>query len=104
VRKILNRHPIGDRFDLAVVFIHLHIAAFIYAHLLKERISIYADARLWDETLTSLAELQRTNPQDRELKAEWTDVLRAIGLTEAVPETWTTYSLPAQHKNSRKTK
>ncbi|MBD0343360.1 MAG: DUF928 domain-containing protein [Coleofasciculus sp. Co-bin14] len=70
----------------------------------RERVSIYADARLWDETLTSLAELQRTNPQDRELKAEWTDVLRAIGLTEAVPETWSTYSLPAQHKNSRKTK
>jgi len=34
VRKILNRHPIGDRFDWTVIFIHLHIATFIYAHLL----------------------------------------------------------------------
>ncbi|ARV62097.1 hypothetical protein BZZ01_28805 [Nostocales cyanobacterium HT-58-2] len=67
----------------------------------KERVLVYTDARLWCETLTTLAELQRSNPQDQEVKADWANVLQLIGLPENASKTWTTYSLPNQAENRR---
>ncbi len=67
----------------------------------KERVSVYADARLWYETLTTLAELRRTNPQDKEVKADWAEILQAVGSSRSVSQTWTTYSLPNQANNRR---
>ncbi|KAB8331622.1 DUF928 domain-containing protein [Scytonema tolypothrichoides VB-61278] len=66
----------------------------------KERVSVYTDAKLWYETLTALAELQRSNPQDTEVKTDWANVLQLAGLPKGAPQTWTTYSLPNRTENS----
>lgn len=42
--------------------------------------AIYAEAGLWYETLTTLAELRRTYPQDVRLVAAWSDLLTQNGL------------------------
>lgn len=41
----------------------------------KERIAVLANKGLWYETMTELAELRRTNPEDTELKAVWAELL-----------------------------
>ncbi|RAM52837.1 MAG: hypothetical protein C6Y22_03285 [Hapalosiphonaceae cyanobacterium JJU2] len=59
----------------------------------QERISIYTDQRLWYETLTNLAELQRRNPQDAEIKSAWANVLQLMGLPKDAPQNWNIYTL-----------
>ncbi|MBW4593282.1 MAG: DUF928 domain-containing protein [Brasilonema angustatum HA4187-MV1] len=66
----------------------------------KERVSLYTDAKLWYETLTALAELQRSNPQDTEVKTDWANVLQLMGLPKNAPQTWTTYPLPNRTENN----
>ncbi|MBP5973437.1 DUF928 domain-containing protein [Brasilonema sp. CT11] len=66
----------------------------------KQSVSVYTDAKLWYETLTALAELQRSNPQDTEVKADWANVLQLMGLPQNAPQTWTTYPLPNRAENS----
>jgi hypothetical protein len=61
---------------------------------LKQSVSLYTDAKLWYETLTALAELQRSNPQDIEVKADWANVLQLMHLPKDAPQTWTPYPLP----------
>lgn len=68
----------------------------------KQSVSLYTDAKLWYETLTALAELQRSNPQDTEVKADWANVLQLMGLPKNAPQTWTSYSLPSHAENSSK--
>uniref|UniRef100_B8HTM6 DUF928 domain-containing protein n=1 Tax=Cyanothece sp. (strain PCC 7425 / ATCC 29141) TaxID=395961 RepID=B8HTM6_CYAP4 len=46
----------------------------------RDRLLLYADAGLWYETLSTLAELQRSYPQDNTLKQEWSELLGSIGL------------------------
>jgi hypothetical protein len=65
----------------------------------KEQVFIYAEQGLWYETLTSFAQLQRTNSLDGELKGNWQDLLRTIGLPENIPQSWATYSPPNQPEN-----
>ncbi|MBW4635273.1 MAG: DUF928 domain-containing protein [Iphinoe sp. HA4291-MV1] len=62
----------------------------------KERVSVYTDAKLWYETLTALAELQSSNPQDIQVKTDWANVLQLMGLPKNAPQTWTPYSLPTR--------
>ena len=45
-----------------------------------ERISFYAKNGLWFDTLTNLAELYRTNPQDKALKDNWANLWQDVGL------------------------
>lgn len=68
----------------------------------RERVLVYADAKLWYETLTTLAELQRTNPKDQAIKADWDNLLQTLDLSDNVPQNWTTYFLPNPSRNSRK--
>ncbi len=51
----------------------------------QERVAIYAEARLWQDTLNSLAELRRLNPQDPSLVDAWKKLLGSVGL-EAIAE------------------
>ncbi|EDX76348.1 conserved domain protein [Coleofasciculus chthonoplastes PCC 7420] len=60
----------------------------------KALLFAYADQGLWYETLTLLAQLQRTHPQQQELQDDWQDLLQTIGLPETISPSWTTYSLP----------
>lgn len=47
---------------------------------LLERAALYGKDGLWYDTLTSLAELRRSQPQDTTLAATWEDLLKSVGL------------------------
>ncbi|MBD2101717.1 DUF928 domain-containing protein [Leptolyngbya sp. FACHB-261] len=63
-----------------------------------ERVSIYLDQKLWYETLTTVVELQRTEPRNTALKAE---LLRAIGLAELASEPLTSCCTPPEQTSGR---
>ncbi|HEY9666838.1 MAG TPA: DUF928 domain-containing protein [Coleofasciculaceae cyanobacterium] len=46
----------------------------------QERIALYANARLWYETLSTLVELRRERPENREIIAAWDKLLSSVGL------------------------
>jgi Domain of Unknown Function (DUF928) len=52
----------------------------------RDRVLILAEHGLWYETLTELAKLRFTKPQDSQLAADWANLLkhRAVGLNELV--------------------
>jgi hypothetical protein len=53
---------------------------------LKQRPSVYAEAGIWHEMLTTLAELRRANPNDATLTAEWKSFLDSVGLKDVSQE------------------
>lgn len=55
----------------------------------RERPQLYADRGIWYDSISTLAELRRTNPTDTTLTTQWYDLLRSVGLEEfaAVPLT-----------------
>ena len=53
---------------------------------LKQRPSVYAEAGIWHEMLTTLAELRRANPNDAALTAEWRSILDSVGLKDVDQE------------------
>ncbi|MBW4468957.1 MAG: DUF928 domain-containing protein [Stenomitos rutilans HA7619-LM2] len=57
-------------------------------------ISAYANAALWHEMLTAMAEFQRQKPQNSQAKATWMSTLHLLGLTKPVSDHWNTYRLP----------
>lgn len=46
----------------------------------RDRLSIYAANGLWYDALTTLARLYQSQPQDKNLKADWFDLLKSVGL------------------------
>ncbi|NEQ23457.1 MAG: DUF928 domain-containing protein [Microcoleus sp. SIO2G3] len=46
----------------------------------KDRPSIYANAGLWHDTVTSLVQLREANPNDPQLAEDWAALLQSIGL------------------------
>jgi len=46
----------------------------------QERVALYADARLWYETLTALADLPRDRPNNNDLADVWNKLLKSVGL------------------------
>jgi hypothetical protein len=46
----------------------------------EERVSLYADAELWSETVGTLLELWREYPNDKNLAQDWKDLLKSVGL------------------------
>lgn len=46
----------------------------------RQRPDIYAEARIWQDTLTSLTELRQTQPQDPTVIRDWNSVLKSVGL------------------------
>lgn len=46
----------------------------------EERVALYADARLWYETLSSLVELRRDRPNNNDLTQAWNKLLTSVGL------------------------
>ena len=46
----------------------------------QERVALYAENKLWYETLSSLVELRRANPNDQNLEDAWDKLLSSVGL------------------------
>ncbi len=53
----------------------------------QERVALYAGDRLWNETLTSLVELRRDRPNDKDVAEAWKTLLDSVGL-EAISSEW----------------
>jgi hypothetical protein len=83
---------------------------------LEERVTLYANANLWYETLATLAELRRSNPNDPNLAEAWTKLLKSVDLdkiaaeplialpttpTTSIPETPTATATPEQIQKLR---
>jgi hypothetical protein len=56
----------------------------IEAATLKEQIALYAENGLWFDSLTHLIELRRSIPEDKELEANWNNLLEAVKLEELI--------------------
>lgn len=52
----------------------------------RDRPNVYAQASLWYDTLSSLAELRRSNPNDARLTSDWTQLLNFVGLNKVSRE------------------
>ncbi|WP_171843611.1 DUF928 domain-containing protein [Nostoc sp. NIES-3756] len=48
----------------------------------RDRLNIYAQAGIWHDTLTKLAELRRAHPDDKTLATDWTQLLESVGLNQ----------------------
>lgn len=53
---------------------------------LRDRPAVYAEAGIWYDALTSLAELHRSSPQDSTLAADWAELLKSVGLETIAQE------------------
>lgn len=53
---------------------------------LQERVGLYAQARLWHETLATLLELRRLNPNDSTLASDWKKLLLSVELNKVANE------------------
>ena len=51
-----------------------------------ERVKAYARAGIWHDTITELATLRRSNPNDDRLMAEWEELLRSVELDALIKE------------------
>ena len=52
----------------------------------QERVALYAQAKLWYETLGTLVNLRRDRPNDPDLEAAWNKLLLAVNLPEISAE------------------
>ncbi|MBD2778132.1 DUF928 domain-containing protein [Iningainema tapete] len=48
----------------------------------SKQYSVFADHNLWYDAVTNLVELRRSNPDDRTLVQDWTNLLKSVGLVE----------------------
>ncbi|MBD2740382.1 DUF928 domain-containing protein [Coleofasciculus sp. FACHB-1120] len=53
---------------------------------LRERVGLYAQARLWHETLATLLELRRLSPNDSTLASDWKKLLVSVQLDKVANE------------------
>ncbi|MBD2742225.1 DUF928 domain-containing protein [Coleofasciculus sp. FACHB-1120] len=52
----------------------------------RDRPAIYADAGMWLDTLSSLADLRNANPSDLTLETDWQDLLKSVNLGTVAKE------------------
>ncbi len=60
----------------------------------QQSIALYRRSGIWQEAVTTLAQLRRQYPDDAKLKAEWTNLLQSIGLEAIAPEPVTSMLTP----------
>lgn len=58
------------------------LSAALAAATSRERSQLYADRGIWYDSISTLAELRRSNPTDTTLTTQWYDLLRSVGLEE----------------------
>ncbi|MDZ8227518.1 DUF928 domain-containing protein [Nostoc sp. ChiVER01] len=64
----------------------------------RDRPSLYAEAGIWYETLTTLAQLRYSNPQDLTLVADWKELLESVGLNSIAKEPLVETSIDLLHE------
>jgi hypothetical protein len=52
----------------------------------SKRLALYAEAGIWHETLTLLADLQRQAPSNQAVKSDWRSLLKSVGLESIAQE------------------
>jgi hypothetical protein len=52
----------------------------------QQKAALYAEAGVWFEALTTLAELRRQKPNDQALNAQWLKLLQSVGLEAIATE------------------
>jgi hypothetical protein len=52
----------------------------------ERRVALYGEARLWYDTITSLAQLRLQDPANPTLKVEWLKLLKSIDLDAIAPQ------------------
>lgn len=52
----------------------------------RDRPALYAEAGIWHETMTTLAELRYSRPQDSTLVTDWEELLKSVGLSKFAKE------------------
>jgi hypothetical protein len=48
---------------------------------------IYAEAEIWTDALSTLADLRKANPNDQQLQDDWNDLLNSVGLDKVAQAT-----------------
>lgn len=56
----------------------------------REQVKLYAEAGLWYDALTNLAELYRQNPQDQSLRQDWGILMQDVQLEQLAGEPFST--------------
>lgn len=62
----------------------------------EQKATLYAEAGMWHEAVTSLAKLRRQNPEDTTLKDEWVNLLKSMNLDAIAQEPITTVLTPQE--------
>lgn len=60
----------------------------------QQQARLYANAGIWHEAVTALAELRRQNPNDATLRQEWANLLRSVNLEAIASEPITSMLTP----------
>jgi hypothetical protein len=53
----------------------------------RDRPGIYAEAEIWTDALSTLADLRKANPNDQQLQDDWNDLLSSVGLDKVAQAT-----------------
>jgi len=54
----------------------------------EERASLYAESSIWQDALTALVQLRRSNPNNPVVAEQWRKLLTSVGLKEVAKETF----------------
>jgi hypothetical protein len=53
----------------------------------RDRPGIYAEAEIWTDALSTLADLRKANPNDQQLQDDWNNLLSSVGLDKVAQAT-----------------
>ena len=53
----------------------------------RDRPAIYAEAEIWTDALSTLADLRKANPNNQQLQDDWNDLLSSVGLDKVAQAT-----------------
>ena len=53
----------------------------------RDRPAIYAEAEIWTDALSTLADLRKANPNNQQLQDDWNDLLNSVGLDKVAQAT-----------------
>lgn len=53
----------------------------------QKRVTLYAQAGIWQDALTLLSELRLAKPKDTVLASDWRNLLKSVGLEDVASET-----------------
>ncbi|WP_171974765.1 DUF928 domain-containing protein [Leptolyngbya sp. 'hensonii'] len=66
----------------------------------EERLALLAAQGIWNETISTLADLRRTNPQNQVYAKDWADLLKSVELADYAQEPLVNCCLPGKNQVS----